>query len=181
MAKLVSTVYGDALFELALENNQLDSLTEEVKAVSQALTENEDLTKLMNHPKIDKEEKIKFIEDVFTGRVSRELVGLMRMLVEKGHYNEMVTVFDYFIGRVKEYKNIGTAYVTSAFPLSDAQKAALAKRLLETTRYVRFEMHFDVDASLIGGMVIRSGDRIVDSSVKNKLNQLTRELQKIQL
>ena len=181
MAKLVSKTYGDALFELALENNQLDQMLDEVKAVSEAIAQSEDLTKLMNHPKIVKEDKIKVIEDIFTGHVSKELVGLMRMIVEKGHYNELDTVFDYFIDCVKEYKNIGTAYVTSAAELSEAQKAAVEKRLLETTKYVEFEMHFDVDATLIGGMKIRIGDRVVDSSVKNKLNDLKRELQKIQL
>ena len=107
MAKLVSKTYGDALFELALENNQLDSMLEEVRAVSAAIAENEDLTKLMNHPKIVKEEKIKVIEDIFTGRVSMELVGLMRMIVEKDHYNELDSVFEYFVSRVKEHKNIG--------------------------------------------------------------------------
>ena len=103
MAKLVSKTYGDALFELALENNQLDSMLEEVKAVSAAIAENEDLTKLMNHPKIVKEEKIKVIEDIFTGQVSRELVGLMRMIVEKDHYNELNSVFKYFTDCVKEH------------------------------------------------------------------------------
>ena len=181
MAKLVSKTYGDALFELALENNQLDSMLEEVRAVSAAIAENEDLTKLMNHPKIVKEDKIKVIEDIFTGRVSMELVGLMRMIVEKDHYNELDSVFEYFVSRVKEHKNIGTAYVTSEVELSEAQKAAVEKRLLETTKYVEFEMHFDVDATLIGGMKIRIGDRVVDSSIKNKLNDLTRELTKIQL
>ena len=121
MAKLVSNTYGDALFELALENNQLDSMLEEVKAVASVLQENEDLTKLMNHPKIVKEEKIKIIEEIFTNQVSREVVGLMRMIVQKGHFNEMESVFMYFIDRVKEYRNIGTAYVTSAVTLSDTQ------------------------------------------------------------
>ena len=179
MAKLVSNTYGDALFELALENNQLDSMLEEVKAVASVLQENEDLTKLMNHPKIVKEEKIKIIEEIFTNQVSREVVGLMRMIVQKGHFNEMESVFRYFIDRVKEYKTIGTADVTSAVTLSDTQKAAVEKRLLETTKDVKFEMHFDVDAALIGGMTSRIGDRVVDSSVKNKLNDLTRELLKI--
>ena len=82
---------------------------------------------------------------------------------------------------MKEYKNIGTAYVTSAVALTDEQKAAVEKRLLETTKYVQFEMHYSVDAELIGGMVIRIGDRVVDSSIKSKLYSLTRELSKIQL
>ena len=103
------------------------------------------------------------------------------MIVDKGHFEQVDSVFTYFIDEVKEYKNIGTAYVTSAMELSDAQKAAVEKRLLETTKYVKFEMHYDVDAELIGGMVIRIGDRVVDSSVRTKLYDLTRELSKIQL
>ena len=81
MAKLVSTTYGDALFELALEMNQVDAFQEEVKAIMEALEQNRDLTKLMNHPKITKEEKVKLVEEIFTDRVSKELVGLMTMLV----------------------------------------------------------------------------------------------------
>ena len=103
------------------------------------------------------------------------------MIVEKDHYNEIESVFTYFMEQVKEYKNIGTAYVTSAMELSDAQKAAVEKRLLETTKYVKFEMHYDVDAALIGGMVIRIKDRVVDSRIQTKLYDLTRELSKIQL
>jgi F-type H+-transporting ATPase subunit delta len=181
MAKLVSKTYGDALFELAVEEGSLDSMMEEVKAVAQALQENKDLSTLMNHPKIDKEKKIRLIEDIFNGHVSGELVGLMRMIVEKDHYKELPEVFTYFIDRVKEYRNIGTAFVTSAVKLSDSQKKAVEEKLLATTKYVEFEMHYDVDADLIGGMVIRIGDRVVDSSIKAKLYNLTRELSQIQL
>ena len=181
MAKLVSNTYGDALFELALEEGKLDSMSEEVSVVVEAIRENPDLTSVMNHPKIDKEDKVKLIEDIFKGRVSDELVGLMRMIVEKDHYRELLDVFAYFTDRVKEFRNIGTAYVTSAMELSEGQKAAVEKRLLETTKYVKFEMHYEVDAGLIGGMVIRIGDRVVDNSIRTKLYNLTRDLSKIQL
>ncbi|MEG0962677.1 MAG: ATP synthase F1 subunit delta [Lachnospiraceae bacterium] len=181
MAKLVSKTYGDALFELAVESNQVDKLLDEVKCVQQILQENNELSKLMNHPKIVKEEKIRILENIFKGRVCNELTGLMRILVSKGHYGEMESVFTYFIDQVKEYKNIGTAYVMAPMPLTDSQKKQIETRLLETTKYVAFEMHYGVDQSLIGGMVIRIGDRVVDSSVKNKLYQLTRKLSKIQL
>lgn len=181
MAKLVSNTYGDALFELAVEEGQVDELLSEVRGVLEVLNENGELAKLMNHPKIVKEEKIQILENVFKGRISNELLGLMRMLVSKNHYGEVESVFAYFIDQVKEYKNIGTAYVTSALPLSDAQQKQVQDKLLETTKYVSFEMHYDVDESLIGGMVIRIGDRVVDSSIKTKLMNLTRELSKIQL
>lgn len=181
MAKLVSKTYGDALFEVAAESGQVDAFLAEVKAVKAAVDENPELFKLMGHPKIVKEEKVKVIEDIFAGKVSGELVGLLRMIVEKDHFEEVGEVLDYFIGEVKEYKNIGTAYVTSALELSGEQKTAVEKRLLETTKYVEFEMHYAVDSALIGGMVIRIGDRVVDSSVRTKLYDLTRELSKIQL
>ena len=181
MAKLVSKTYGDALFEVAREKNQLDAFLEDVKAVETAILENQEIFKLMNHPKIVKEEKIQIITDIFTGKVSEELVGLLRMIVDKDHFDEVESVLTYFIDKVKEYNNIGTAYVTSALELSDVQKAAVESRLLETTKYVKFEMHYNVDADLIGGMIIRIGDRVVDGSVRTKLYDLTRELSKLQL
>ena len=128
-----------------------------------------------------KEEKTGIIESIFAGKVSGELVGLLRMIVDKDHFEEADSVLAHFDSRVKEYKNIGTAYVTTALELSGAQCAAVEKRLLETTKYVKFEMHYAVDPALIGGMVIRIGDRVVDSSVRTKLCDLTRELSKIQL
>ncbi len=133
MAKLVSRTYGDALFQLAVEENRIDTMFEEVRTVAVALQENPDLTRLMNHPKIDKEEKVKLIEDIFKGQVEDELVGLMRMIVEKDHYNEIESVFTYFMEQVKEYKNIGTAYVTSAMELSDAQKQEAVDSMVRMT------------------------------------------------
>ena len=181
MAKLVSKVYGDALFEVAVESGRLDEIWEQTRAMQTALEENPELFALMRHPKIVQEEKVKIIESIFTGEVCAELVGLLRMIVEKDHFAQIGKVLAYFDDQVKDYKSIGTAYVTTAMELSDAQKAAVVKRLLETTKYVTFEMHYEVDSAIIGGMMIRIGDRVVDSTVRTKLYDLTRELSKIQL
>ena len=82
---------------------------------------------------------------------------------------------------MKEYKKIGTAYVTSAVELKDAQKAQIKEKLLATTQYVEFEMNYEVDPSLIGGMIIRIGDRVVDSSIKTQLYELKKQLMDVQL
>ena len=176
MAKLVSKTYGDALFELALESGQIDSLFEESKRMLAIVQTNEDLAKMMNHPKIVVEEKQKIIEAVFKDHASKEMTGLMMMIIAKGHYQEFDGVLDYFITQVKEYKKIGTAYITSAMELSLMQKDAIRRKLLETTEYV-----YKVDPSLIGGIVIRIGDRVVDGSVRNKLARMTCELSKLKL
>ena len=181
MAKLVSKTYGDALFELALESGQTDDLFEEAKKMLEIIQTNEDLEKMMNHPKIVIEEKQKIIEKIFQGRASREMTGLLMMIISKGHYNEFDSVLEYFITQVKEYKKIGTAYIISAMELSLMQKDAIRRKLLDTTDYVQFELIYETDPSLIGGIVIRIGDRVVDGSVKSSLERLNSELSKLKL
>ena len=181
MAKLVSKTYGDALFSVAVEENRVDAFAEEAKGLATVFSENQELQKLMDNPKIIKEDKIKLIEETFTSYVSKEIIGLIALLISKGHSKDISSVFDYFIALVKEEKKIGTAFITTAVELADAQKSAVEKRLLETTRYETFEMNYSVDESLIGGMVIRIGDRVVDSSIKTKLYELSKQLRSIQI
>lgn len=181
MAKLVSKVYGDALFAAAVEAKKMEEMFEEVKQLQVILKENADLQKMLANPKIIREDKENVIETVFRKRISNEIVELMKLMIAKGRYNEIESVFEYFIGLVKEEKKIGIAYVTTALELTDKQKKEVEKRLLETTKYESFEMNYAVDASLIGGMIIRIGDRVVDSSIKTKLYELSKDLRTIQV
>ena len=123
MAKLVSKVYGDALFEAAQETKCLDETFEQVLALQEILKEHEDLIQLLNHPQVVKEEKIQIIDSIFRGRVSDDMMGFLTTVVEKGRQGDIPAIFEYFITTVKEYKKIGIAYVTSAVPLNEEQKA----------------------------------------------------------
>lgn len=181
MAKLVSKTYGDALFELAKEQDKLDDFAKEVSLVQTALAQNPEFSKLMNHPKVGKDEKLQVVKEVFETRVDEELVGFLRLVVEKDRYGEIDEILTYFTDRVKEEKGIGVAYVTSAVKLSEIQKKLVEEKLIETTDYKEMEMNFSIDEELIGGLVIRIGDKVVDSTVKTKLNELTKQLMKIQL
>ena len=87
MAKLVSKTYGDALFELALEEDRLDSLFEESNVIREVFLTNSELIKLLNHPKIDKEEKISVIENIFTDRVSKDMVGFLVLVIKTKQYS----------------------------------------------------------------------------------------------
>lgn len=181
MAKLVSKTYGDALFAVAMEEKRVDEFFEAAKVVVEVLETNEDFGRLMNHPKIVKEDKISIVEETFGTRIPKEMTGLMTLMVTKGRESEMTSVFAYFVDLVKEEKKIGKAHVTTAIPLSQTQKEKVKNRLLDTTDYEVFEMYYHVDESLIGGMVIRIGDRVVDSSIKTKLQDLSRSLRNIQV
>ncbi len=181
MAKLVSKTYGEALFEIAIEENKTQELMEEIQAVQSILKENADLDKLLKHPGIPKQEKVQVMENIFKGRVSDELTGFLQIIISKERYGDLQAIFQYFIDKVKEVKRIGVCFVTTAVELTDTQKKAVQSKLLQTTKYQTMEMHYSVDSSLIGGMVIRINDRVVDSSIRTKLNDLTKQLLNIQL
>lgn len=183
MAKLVSKTYGEALFDVALESggDKAGELLEEINCIRELLAANPQFDELMRHPGIPKQEKLQVVETVFRGRISEELVNFLEVVVSKERYGELTAIFEYFIGRVKAQKKIGVAYVTSAVELSAGQKNAVRARLLETGGFREMEMHYATDPSLIGGMVIRIDDRVVDSSIRTKLNGLTKQLLQIQL
>lgn len=181
MAKLISKTYGEALFELAVEENKTDAFLEEVYAVQKALQDNPELSKLLNHPKISKEEKNEVVENIFKGRISDEVTGFLTLIISKERFKELDAILAYFIQRVKEEKGIGTAYVTTAVLLNEIQKAQVEEKLLATTSYKKMEMIYTVDESLIGGMVIRIKDRVVDSSIQTKLSEIQKQLYRIQL
>ncbi len=181
MAKLISKTYGDALFELAVEEDKVDLLLEEIQGLQEVLAQNAEFGKLMNHPKIVNEEKIQVARNVFGGRISDELLGFLTIIISKERYKNIDEILNYFVAEVKKYKGVGIATVTTAVPLKDDQCKKIEQKLLDTTKYKSMEMHYALDASLIGGMVIRIGDRVVDSSISTKLNELQRELLKVQI
>lgn len=172
MAKLAADVYAEALFALAIEQNGVDEWTEQIKAAELAFSENPDFLRLLTHPKISREEKLSVVENVFGGRFDDALTGLLTVIVEKGRCGEIPAVFRNFLDKVREYRKIGTASVVSATELTDAQKRRIEEKLLSQTDYKSFEMQYFVDASLIGGMKIRIGDRVVDATVKSKLDRM---------
>lgn len=144
-------------------------------------SENDEISKLLNHPKVSKEDKEHFIEDTFGRVISKEMTGLLVLMIAKDRHKDIVETLNMFMAKVLEYKKIGTAYVKTAVPLSEEQKEKVLKRLLATTDYKEFRMNYSVEPELLGGMIIRINDRVVDSSIKTKLDKLAGDLKKIQL
>ena len=88
MAKVISKVYGDALFSLALENDKLDTIWEEVRMTRQILSENPTFVKTICHPEITKQDQIKLLDDAFKGKVSDEVMGFFHVLADKKRLKE---------------------------------------------------------------------------------------------
>lgn len=181
MAKLISKIYGEALLQLAVEDGKTEIFVRELTEIRQILEANPEFGRLMNHPKILKEEKCEVLTHVLKGRISDDLTGFLLLIVTKDRYQEIDGILDYFMMEVKKLQGIGTVFVTSALPLTEIQKAQVEEKLLAVTPYQKLEMHFTADGSLIGGMIIRIGDRVVDGSVRTGLRKLQKQLLKIQV
>ena len=90
MAKLVSKVYGDALFSAALEENKLDEVWEEVRQISSILEENKAFVDMMNHPEMTREKELALMDEIFQGKVSDIMMGFLHILVKKGRFGQNV-------------------------------------------------------------------------------------------
>ena len=181
MAKVISKVYGDALFSLALENDKLDTIWEEVRMTRQILSENPTFVKTICHPEITKQDQIKLLDDAFKGKVSDEVMGFFHVLADKKRLKELDAVLEYFDRSAKEYKKIGVVYVTVPMELTKAQQDKIRERILEVSSYETLEMHVETEASLLGGMVIRIGDEILDNSIRSKMEHMARKINQIKL
>ena len=176
MAKQVRTVYGQALFDAARESGRLTEVREQAEVIVSALEENPDFLRILTHPEITLPEKQAMVDGVFAGKTDSLIHGLISALLEKEHGLEIGNVLERFIDVALEAEKIGVAYVSSATELTDDQKARIRQRLLDTTDYVDMRVNYVVDPSLIGGLVIRLGDRIVDSSLSSQLGHLRQTL-----
>ena len=181
MGKLASKAYGDALFELAEQENKVDAFMEEVVLIQTVQKENPDLEAVMVHPEITKEEKVRLTEECFKGRISDDMVGFLVIVIRKDRYSQLNDIFEYFIAKVKEYRKVGVAEVTSASELNDTRKKKIEERLLKTTGYKKMEITYRVDESLIGGLIVRIKDRIVDNSIRSRLAEMKSRLLKVSI
>ena len=181
MAKLISKTYGDALFELAVEEEKTEVILQEITEIRDVFKDHPDYLKFLIHPRIAGEEKIKSIREVFEGKIDPQILGFLEIVISKSRTENMMEILEYFLDRIKEFKGIGVCYVTTPMSLPMDKREALCKKLLATTSFKEMEMHYEIEPTLLGGMRIRIGDRVVDSSIQTKLNRLQKDLLKVQI
>ena len=157
------------------KNNLIDAL-EELKSVKNILLENVEIIELLDSPKMDDEEKIDFIKGIFENHISVDSMGFLLTIIEKKRQAELISILDYVIDCIKELLLIGKATVTTALPLDDSKKERIVDELLKSSHYKSLEAEYVVDESIIGGIVIRIGDRVVDSSVKTRIDKMRKML-----
>lgn len=170
----IARPYAQAIFDLAKEQNGLSSWTE-MLTLAAAVASNPEMTAVVDNPDISREQTGELFIDVCGKALSETGKNMVRILAENDRILFLPEIHAlYEVARATEEGTI-TAEVISATELSEAQRtsiiAALQKRL---AREVSLDCR--VDASLLGGAIIRAGDVVIDGSVSGKLSKLSTTL-----
>lgn len=167
--------YAQALFELAQEKNMLDQVQQELNLVEETVETYPDLGKLLYHPLVPAAVKKDTVRRIFTTSVSEYVLHFLLLLIDKRRVMYLSAIHRAFQSLVDEARHIITAEAVSALPLGEAQVAALREKLSAVTgRNIRLRV--SVDPRLIGGVVVKLGDKLIDGSVARRLKALEQAL-----
>ncbi len=182
LTSLVSSAagrYATALFELASESDALPRTEQDMEALGQALDASDDLRTLLSTPIYTRDEQGRAMASV-TGAMGlsaivKNLVGLM---ASKGRLFVLGEVIDVFAKLMAEHRGEVTADVTAARAMSDAQQAALVSTLKAAIgREVK--LNLTVDEEIIGGLVVKVGSKMIDTSIRSKLASLQNAMKEV--
>ncbi len=167
----VATRYAKSLIDLAVENKSLEETRKDMGLFSQTLRANFQLQAVLNNPIIAHSKKIKILEAIFASKVSKVTDSFFKIMINKSRAQILYPTAKEFINQYNIIKHIVRAYVTSATPLSEANKKEIIARL-EAASHSTIELHTKVDANLIGGFVLTINDLQTDTSISASLNKL---------
>ena len=174
----ISARYAKSLLDLAIEQNKLDRILEDVQALKKA-TGQRDLLLLLKSPIVNPSKKATILKEIFSGKVDELTMAFINLIVAKGRESVLPEIAEEFISQYREMKSISTIKLTTATPWNDAQIEGIRKKILASDDSRKaVEIISSVDPELIGGFVIEMGDQLYDASVAHQLEQLRKEFSK---
>ena len=169
---------GYSLFEVAKENNALEQVANELPEVAKVINGNSDFVTLMNNPNLEKIKKINLIEASFAG-VNKYVVNVVKILAGNLQISLINFVLEQFDELYSRYSNSVVVKVESASPLTEIQLENLKEKLKNELELDKVEINNFVDESLIGGLKITYNNKVVDASIKARLNALKSKISTI--
>lgn len=174
-AKQISGVvgpYASALFELALESNSLDAVLADIEELSTLIHESDDVRRLINSPVFRAEEQARALTALMDKiGISQLIANFVNLVARNRRLNFLPEMLMQFRAIVSVHRGEVIAEVTSAAPLSAAHIDAL-KEALHASFNKHVHIDAKIDASILGGLIVKIGSRMVDSSLRTQLNSL---------
>ncbi len=171
MAELVAITYGKALYDVALELDKIDEFLDEMDYVKAVFEMENDFFSLYTSPLINKQDKKKVISDVFTGKISAEVLNFLNILLDKKRSINFKEIAEEYTKLAFTHNNMVQGTVYSAISLREEQIEALENKMTVITKKT-VKLDQVIEESLIGGLKVKIGDRVIDYTLQNKLKEM---------
>ena len=167
--------YSRAIFELAQDEGKLVPYGEELAAVLKDMNSVPGIWGYFSNPELSRADKKALVKKMFDGELSEDVYHFLLLLVDKRRMALLPAIVEQYEAFSNEARHIVVADVTTARPLSAAQQDKLEDKLeVVTGKTVKVRLH--EDPKIIGGVIVRIGDKCIDGSVTGKLSALAGEL-----
>lgn len=167
--------YAEGLFRVVTAERNLELVENELFHFAKLLESEHELKQALSDQSIDRIRRQKILDDVLADKVSTHTLGLLSFVVAQGRARHLPQILEQLSSLAAEARNSVVAEVRSAIPLDDDQRARLADALSHATGK-KVAVKVVVDPSVIGGVVARVGDTVIDGSIRRRLEQAKEQL-----
>jgi len=169
--KTISREYAEALFALACELGNADKYAEQLNSVWKIIGSESEFFDLISMPSVPVEERLAVIDKVFADSLDEYVLSFLKLLIEKSRIGCFCECVKEYNDLVSAMKNQVYATVRSSVPLTEEQKASLTKKL-SLTSGKNVILDYRTEEGLIGGIVVEMDGKIMDGSLRHKLNEI---------
>lgn len=163
--------YAQALLDLSTEQNSVDKVNADMVQLSNVCKESKDFKSLLSSPIVDSEKKDVIFKAIFESKMEKVSVEFMALILNHSRENLMEEIAEGFIKLYKKSKNILDVTVISATPLDDKTRETIVAKVKASFNGT-IDLIEKVDASLIGGFIVRIDDQQIDASIASQLSNL---------
>ena len=167
--------YAEALFRIVQAEGELDRVEDELFRFGKLLESQHELKQALSDQSIDRAQRLKVLEELLAGKVSPHTLSLLAFVVEQGRARQLPQILDQLSDLAAEARQSVVAEVRTAVPLDDKQQTQMADALSKATGK-KVEIKALVDPSVVGGVVAKVGDTVIDGSVRRRLEQLKEQV-----
>lgn len=172
---LITNRYACALADLAEKTEQLDDFNIDLSKIKSLFDSNIELKFFLEHPTIPLGDKKEIIEKIFKDSVSQYVLNLLKLLLDRNRINLLSGIASSYTNILNEKKNITIAKVVTAIEIPEYIKEKLKNKLKETFS-TEIYIETQIDPAIIAGMIVKIGDKIIDGSIRARLDNLKRQL-----
>ena len=168
-------LYGQSLYDLAVEEKADEQIMEELEAVRGIFAENPDYITLLSEPSVPVKNRTQLLDEAFGGQIHPYLLNFLKILVEKGMLRGFSTCCSTYRSSYNKDHGISEATVISAVPLNDEQASALQAKL-EKLSGKKVLLSRKVNAKVLGGLSVELDGKLYDGTVGGRLDELRRRV-----